>query len=129
MRLLFVYNADADPFSRLVDYAHKHLAPSTYPCGLCALTHGPLGPRRRWSAYLAGLPYETVFLYRDAFRARHGDAHALPAVFAERRGQLAPLLDARAIAEAADPGSSPRQALGHLMDRLDAALARLSPSR
>ena len=43
--LLFVYNADSGFFNTLADIGHKLFSPATYPCQLCAITHGVLAER------------------------------------------------------------------------------------
>lgn len=82
-QLLFVYNADGGLFNTVTDIAHKLLAPSTYACRLCALTHGHFTVRAQWVEFLKTLDADCTFLHRDEFYARF--AHppvALPAVFA-----------------------------------------------
>ncbi|MGI8952546.1 MAG: hypothetical protein ACR2FN_13295 [Chitinophagaceae bacterium] len=49
--LIFVYNADADLFSTLTDFAHKILSPSTYQCKLCALTYGNISMKQEWKFF------------------------------------------------------------------------------
>ncbi|WP_245232706.1 hypothetical protein [Thiorhodococcus minor] len=64
-RLIFVYKADSDLFSRVTDAAHKILSPKTYSCDLCMLTHGWLSERRSWSDFIRALPVRCQFLHRD----------------------------------------------------------------
>ena len=112
--LVLVYNADADLFSRVTDFAHKLLAPESYACDLCAVTYGPVGMRRRWREVLDGLGCPVRFLHRDAF---DGDV-PLPAMLWEDAGTREVLLSAEAIhtcAQSDDP-------LGALEEALRAAL-------
>ena len=70
--LIFVYNGDTGLFNAATDIAHKLLSPTTYPCRLCALTHGVFKVNKRWSEFVE--PYTGVFefLHRDQYLARHG---------------------------------------------------------
>jgi hypothetical protein len=80
--LLFVYNADSGLFNSITDIAHKILAPDTYSCQLCALTHGHFKVRQEWVAFLETLPLPCEFLHRDEFLARHPQqTDAFPAIF------------------------------------------------
>ncbi|MEZ4402382.1 MAG: hypothetical protein R3B06_20320 [Kofleriaceae bacterium] len=81
-QLVFAYNADGGLANLLKDAAHKVLRPATYPCSLCAVTYGPLGMRRRWAAFVRGLPARVRFLHRDELRAEFGDPpDPLPALY------------------------------------------------
>lgn len=90
--LLFVYNADSGPVNALLDFGHKLVSPSTYPCSLCALTYGPFGMRREWRRFTESLGVPLEFLHADELRERYGAQDvALPAVFL-KEGRLEPLL-------------------------------------
>jgi hypothetical protein len=81
-KLVFVYNADSGLFNLLADMAHKIVSPDTYDCQLCMLTHGHLGMREQWKAYLESIDAELAFLHRDEFLKTYGQhAAALPALF------------------------------------------------
>jgi hypothetical protein len=97
--LLFVYNADSGLFNLLAGLAHKVFSPETYPCRLCAITHGPLGMREEWKAFLAGIGQPIEFLHRDEFRRVHGMTDVpLPAVFRKADdGRVEPWVDAETI--------------------------------
>lgn len=96
MQLIFVYNARPGVLNGMIDSIHKALSPSTYPCGLCALTHGFFAMRPEWKSWLAALPLPHVFIYRAAFRKAWPSAAtwALPLVAVETDGRLEPLLSA-----------------------------------
>ena len=98
-RLVFVYNADAGLAAGLFDSIHKIVSPSTYPCSLCALTHGLTRMDPRWRAWLASLPMATAFYHRPDFRTAFPAAAdwPLPLVAIAQGGTLAVLLDARAL--------------------------------
>lgn len=67
MRLIFVYNAKSGLGNAILDSVHKVLSPSTYPCQLCAVTHGLARMRREWKAYVERLreSFEVTFLHLD----------------------------------------------------------------
>ena len=80
--LIFVYALDGGLFNEITAYAHKLLSPRTYPCNLCALTHGPLGARREWAQFIKGLGVKTEFIHRDTFARKYPAAkHSFPAVY------------------------------------------------
>jgi hypothetical protein len=80
-RLLFVYNADSGLVNGIMDLWHKTVSPQTYACNLCAVTYGPLGMRREWRDFVAGLGRPVEFLHRDELERRFGVRDvALPAV-------------------------------------------------
>ncbi|WP_240905518.1 hypothetical protein [Thiorhodococcus mannitoliphagus] len=97
-RLIFVYKADADPFSRLTDAAHKIISPQTYSCDLCLLTHGWLRERSAWRAFIQALPLACEFLHRDQLEARFPHvAVELPVVLRLTDAAPSVCLDAAAI--------------------------------
>lgn len=99
MKLIFVYNADSGLFNTLTDIAHKLLAPDTYQCQLCAITHSAFHEREEWRSYIESLGVECEFLHRDEFQRSYGENEttALPAVFLENHGKLQPYVGAREI--------------------------------
>ena len=90
-RLIFIYNADGGIAQGMMDSAHKTMSPSTYACSLCAVTHGVFRMDPKWRAWLKALPVATAFYHKDD--SPFGDI-ALPAVLAERDGQVETLLSA-----------------------------------
>jgi len=91
-RLLIVYNAEAGLIAGAKDSLHKLLRPDTYPCSLCALTHGTVRMDPRWKRFLSRMPIDVRVYHRSDFRARYPDFDlALPAVLLER-GREAELL-------------------------------------
>jgi len=96
-RLLFVYNADGGLLSGLKDAFHKILSPATYPCSLCAVTHGATSMRPEWKAFIKTLPVAVEFLHRDEFVRGYPQwrAQKLPAAFAVGEdGLLTAFIDA-----------------------------------
>jgi hypothetical protein len=91
-RLLIVYNAEAGLLAGAKDSLHKLLRPDTYPCSLCALTHGTLRMDPRWKRFLNRMPLDVRVYHRPDFRERYPDLDLpLPAVLTER-GREAELL-------------------------------------
>ena len=99
-RLLFVYNADAGIVAGLFDIAHKLVSPATYPCSLCAATHGTFAMRREWRDYLATLPLPAAFYHRLDFQAAYPALAAapLPLIARDDGGAVTILLDAAVLA-------------------------------
>lgn len=99
-RLLFVYNADTGFFNLAADIAHKLFSPSTYPCRLCAITHGIFSIRKEWESFVAEAPVPFDFLHRDEFRAQYPALSnmPLPAVFRCSGERVEVMLDAAALA-------------------------------
>lgn len=99
--LLFVWNADSGWQHALMDSLQKVLRPESYPCSLCRLTYGVVGPRADWKLFLKEWDRPAYFLHRDEFR--RGDeegrwnALSLPAVLEWRSGCWTPVLGADAL--------------------------------
>lgn len=116
--LVFVYNANAGIVAGIMDSIHKTLAPQSYACALCAVTHGIFRMNPGWRAWLKRLPIETRFFHRPDFRAAW-PGHAgwrLPLVAIERNGALELLIDAAELGQIASAEG--------LAARLEDALAR-----
>lgn len=69
--LIFVYNTDSNPISGLLDLGHKILSPSTYPCSLCSLTHGPFTEKEAWTRFRKAVGFPMEFLHRDEFEKKY----------------------------------------------------------
>ena len=95
-KMIFVYNAKSNLFSRFTDYVHKAVSPSTYQCSLCMLTYTNLGMKKEWKEFIESLQGEKVFLYKDDFLKKYPEhsTSILPAVFMEENGTLHELLTA-----------------------------------
>ncbi|MGE0566517.1 MAG: hypothetical protein AB7O73_01095 [Bacteroidia bacterium] len=88
-KLLFVYNADGGLFSKVSDFAHKILSPSTYPCSLCALTYDNFGIKNEWAEFLSKLNVEQEFFHKDDFLKKHKHYETtFPAIFLEKETTL-----------------------------------------
>ena len=94
--LVFVYNADRGFFNMMADISHKVLSPSTYPCNLCALTHGAFSIRKEWRDFLAKIKPPLTFLHRDEFRKEFKLEDDLPAIYIKdlRTDNLRPFINA-----------------------------------
>jgi adenine-specific DNA glycosylase len=79
-KLVFVYNANTDPVSAIVDYAHKVFKPSTYKCELCSLTHHNLGQRNAWKKFKKRSKVEMEFMYIRGFEAKFNLKHEYPVI-------------------------------------------------
>ncbi len=97
-QIVFVYNADSGVFNLLSDVAHKIFSPQTYPCNLCAITHGTLGMKEEWREYLKTLKVPFEFLHADEFKVKHRIENVeLPAVFKQENGELQLMIDSKTI--------------------------------
>lgn len=65
--LLFVWNAVGGWQYAIVDSLRKFLAPESYPCSLCKITHGMLGPKQEWELFLQSWKRTVYFLHRNEF--------------------------------------------------------------
>lgn len=79
-QLIFVYNANTDPISAVVDYAHKVFKPSTYKCKLCALTHHNLGVRSAWKNFKKQSNVNMEFMYIRGFEAQFNVQYDYPVI-------------------------------------------------
>ena len=89
MSLLFIYNADADLFSKVTDFAHKIISPKTYDCALCSLTYGNLGIKNEWAQFIKTLPAEIYFLHKDEFLKQYPQQQlAFPVILKKEKDTL-----------------------------------------
>lgn len=80
-RLILVYNANGGVLNGLRDSVWKAFRPSTYPCSLCALTHGWVSMHGKWRQFLDSLPLAKVFHHKDDFAEGFpGQQVALPVI-------------------------------------------------
>lgn len=91
-QLIFVYNANADLFSTITDFAHKILSPSTYACSLCALTYGNFSIKKEWESFIESLPIKTSFLHKDQFESAYSFDTDFPVVFIQENQTLKVLI-------------------------------------
>lgn len=96
--LTLVYNANGGIYPGIVDFAHKLLSPSIYPCHLCYLTYGTFTMKREWKDFLKTLPQKKTFLHRDGFKRQfEPDDLPLPVILATNGKETSILISAEEI--------------------------------
>ena len=103
MKLVFVYNAEAGLVRGFMDSIHKVASPSTYACGLCAITYGLTSMKPKWRTWLKELDIQTEFFHRaDFWKAWPDTRVALPAILLEDGHRLTPVIGADAFTKIKD---------------------------
>jgi hypothetical protein len=97
LKLLFVYNANGGPFNTMADTVHKIASPSTYPCHLCALTHGRFSMKNEWKSFVRDLPVQALFLHRNEFLKQFSSPAELPVIFILNDGKIDILMSKKKI--------------------------------
>ncbi len=95
--LLIVWNADSGWQYAVLDSLHKRISPQTYPCKLCQLTYGMVGPKSEWQMFLRSLDRDVVFYHRDEFTAsgiQLPSAPSFPVIMEHRNSSWKVLMDA-----------------------------------
>jgi hypothetical protein len=94
-KLIFVYNAGSSKWQLALDIAHKIIAPSTYPCKLCGLTHGILNIRPQWKDFVDQVKMPVEFLHSDEFGTAYPEWKELllPAVLVQKKADLEVVID------------------------------------
>ncbi len=94
-KILFIYNANSDTGSKMLDFAHKIISPATYDCALCSLTFGSFTENKQWKAFRESLltkGYELEFLHKDEFqksyKSKFGHAFTYPIILVETAHDL-----------------------------------------
>lgn len=67
-KLIFIYKAKSDKLSKMIDFAHKIISPSTYACDLCSLTYWDFTIKKGRKDYLDNLNQQwiqTEFYYEE----------------------------------------------------------------
>ena len=89
-KILFIYNANSDTGSKMLDFAHKIVSPATYNCNLCSLTHGNFMENKQWKTFRERLlteGYELEFFHKDEFqesyKSKFGHAFTYPIILEE----------------------------------------------
>lgn len=70
-KIIFIYNTWGGIVPGAIGFLHKFFRPSTYPCHLCLLTHGPFGMKKQWKYFLDSLPLSKVYLDKDEGRKKY----------------------------------------------------------
>ncbi len=95
--LIFVYNANTDSISVLVDYAHKVFKPSTYKCELCTLTHHNLGERSAWKKFKRSAKVGMEFMYIRGFEAKFNHRYEYPVILEKTADGFVQLMDKKTL--------------------------------
>ncbi|MDF4223378.1 GTPase [Maribacter sp. M208] len=100
-KILFIYNANSDTGSKMLDFAHKIVSPTTYNCNLCSLTHGNFTEKKQWKTFrerLLAEGYELEFFHKDEFQERYkskfGHKYTYPIILVETDHELEVLVSA-----------------------------------
>ena len=94
-KILFIYNANSDTGSKMLDFAHKIVSPDTYDCALCSLTFGNFTENKQWKTFRESLlakGYELEFCHKDEFqksyKSKFGHAFTYPIILVETAHDL-----------------------------------------
>ncbi len=80
-KIMLAYNAWGGIVPGAVDFFHKLLLPSTYPCNLCYITYGTFVIKKDWKNFLDSLPFTKVYLHKDEVRKKYEPGNfPLPAI-------------------------------------------------
>jgi len=89
-KILFIYNANSDTGSKMLDFAHKIVSPDTYNCALCLLTFDNFTENKQWKTFRESLlakGYELEFFHKDEFQehyeSKFGHAFTYPIILVE----------------------------------------------
>ncbi|MGO4920639.1 GTPase [Maribacter spongiicola] len=100
-KILFIYNANSDAGSKMLDFAHKIVSPDTYDCALCTLTFGNFTENKQWTAFRESLlaqGYELEFFHKDEFQKKYkskfGHKYTYPIILVETDYDLEVLVSA-----------------------------------
>lgn len=87
--LIFVYNANSNIFSFVINYLHKKISPDTYQCNLCKITYG-ITMNKEWREFIKNLPYKITFLHKDQLENSYPDLanKPLPTIFIRENGDI-----------------------------------------
>ncbi|WP_282076211.1 GTPase [Maribacter aquivivus] len=98
-KILFIYNANSDAGSKMLDFAHKIINPATYNCALCSLTFGSFTENKQWKTFRESLlakDYELEFFHKDEFQEKYkskfGHKFTFPIILMETDHDLEVLL-------------------------------------
>ncbi|WP_437371944.1 GTPase [Maribacter litoralis] len=100
-KILFIYNANSDTGSKMLDFAHKIINPATYNCNLCGLTYGSFTENKQWKGFRESLlakGYALEFFHKDEFqksyKSKFGHAFTYPIILVETAHDLEVLVSA-----------------------------------
>lgn len=91
-KLIFIYNANSDKVSAVIDGLHKIVSPSTYNCNLCTITFGNFSEDKIWKAFRNQSEVEMEFYHKDEFlkkfRSKWLPKFDFPILLSEENGEL-----------------------------------------
>ena len=100
MKLLFVYNANSGKLNALFDAGHKLFSPSTYKCGLCALTYNTFTENTVWKTYRKESNIDMKFYHKDEFEATFPNVKMIyPTILKLEGNQLTTVLNSDVLNE------------------------------
>lgn len=102
MELIFVYNAEDHAMDRILGALHKVVAPKSYACDLCKLTHNAVGARRKWIAFLDSLSVPVRVMYKNTFREAFQEDFEFPVILSYENSQLTRILDKKELEDIND---------------------------
>ncbi|HDZ07077.1 hypothetical protein LCGC14_0166860 [marine sediment metagenome] len=98
-KILFIYNANSNAGSKMLDFAHKIINPATYNCALCSLTFGSFTENKQWKTFRESLlakDFELEFFHKDVFQEKYkskfGHKFTFPIILVETDHDLEVLL-------------------------------------
>ncbi len=97
--IIFVYNANSGKWNLYMDILHKIVSPKTYPCSLCAITHGVFSIHEEWAEFKKDYPIPMRFLHKDEWEQEFDRKDELPAVFLQQNGEISTWIDAKTMDE------------------------------
>lgn len=104
MKIVFVYNANSNPLSRIINAGHKIIQPKTYSCNLCKLTHGSFGEKKAWKDFCRNKDVTLHFMYEDEFKLKTKEKISAPLVYHEKKNAISIVLNSDELKEVDDLG-------------------------
>ena len=93
MEIIFVYNANSGIKAAVIDYFHKIVHPSTYPCHLCALTHSNIGQRKAWKDFVKKSNIKMSFYHIDDFEKKYNLKKEYPVILKKEEKGISTFLN------------------------------------
>ncbi len=97
-KIVFVYNANSNPFKQAFDFFKRTAYPQTYQCNLTKLTHDGLNMKQQFQSFLQNSPFKAQFYHRDMFNKKYPDYKTeLPVVLLQKEDTFEELISAEAM--------------------------------
>lgn len=91
-KLLFIYNANSEKKSGILDALHKAVSPKTYNCNLCGITYGILAEDKTWKNFREASDLQMEFLhlneFKKAYASKFGYKFTFPIVLSANQNGL-----------------------------------------